>query len=92
MAMNDLKRMTNVEFMIRMMEYCPQGALVQPFIITALQFYSDMIIDMQKNNELPDMGFVDSDAWVAIAKYVTGEIDKKYSPNSEAICDDQSKS
>ena len=45
MKERDLKRLTNEEFVIYLMNYSSNGALVQSFVIEALRFYAEKVTE-----------------------------------------------
>lgn len=66
---------TNTEFVTRIMASgCPTGALIEPFIITALQKYSEQCI--AAGPEQFHSALLHGPAWVATAKFVLKETEK----------------
>lgn len=76
-----VKLETNTQFIDRIMNFgCPTGALIQPFVIQALQVYSKMVSEATQE-ELPDddgESFVVGSAWRATAAWLQTELEKKY--------------
>lgn len=70
---------SNEEFMIRIMNFSRNGALMQALIIDALTQHSQRVIDNEEQL-LKDMkdSFISGEAWVATAKELKEEMDKKY--------------
>jgi len=70
------KHETNEQFVKRIMNHCPTGALSQAFIITAIEWYAREVIAAG----LEDQGasFINPEAWTATAEYVLGELDRQY--------------
>lgn len=65
---------TNVDFVTRLMEFSPYGALTQAFIIEAIGRYADQCAEQR----LPEDGLISADAWQAAAKWIQNEIRQKY--------------
>ena len=67
----------NDEFVMRLMTFgCPTGALVQPFIMQAIEYYAAKCIEL--GPETFESGLLSGEAWVATAKHVKEELDKRY--------------
>jgi|GEM_PF-1804816 len=66
---------TNTEFVTRVMDFCPTGALSQMFIIEAIDRYAKAVAaaPVSDTNGLIDMG-----AWKRTAEFLVAEMDKKY--------------
>lgn len=74
-----MTRETNVEFITRLMEYAPTGALSQIFIIDALDKWSQRVIaDEASIVGAMEGGIVSGEAWVRTAKYIQAELRRKY--------------
>ena len=75
-------RMTNEEFVVELMNYSPYGALCQPFILQAIEFYCDEVNErkeeeLKKEEEFIKSGkmpLISAKAWVGIAE----DIKKKF--------------
>lgn len=65
---------TNVEFLARIMEFSPHGALTQAFVIEAIGRYADQCAEQS----IPEGSMVSPDAWQNTAKWVQNEIKQKY--------------
>lgn len=59
-------RATNIEFLTHLMEFSRTGAIMQLFVIAALDAYSKAIIESPPKEIL--CGFINADAWLAAAK------------------------
>jgi len=59
---------TNVEFIMRLMEYSRTGAIMQLFVIAALDAYSRAVMEKPPREALN--GFINADAWLAAAREV----------------------
>lgn len=70
------KRETNVEFITRVMESCPQGPLGQAFILHALDVYCQ-IVDAADEAEF-DNGLFSSGAWKSTGKWLQSELDARF--------------
>lgn len=75
------QRETNTEFVTRMMEFSKHGALMQIFIIDALQKRVERILSISDNdlerifNNNPMISW---EAWKSCAEELKSELDKKY--------------
>jgi hypothetical protein len=72
-------RLNNTQFMERLMNFSPFGALVQPFVITGLSTYCDSILATPCPTE-PGTGLVNEIAWWRIAADVKRQLDEQYGP------------
>ena len=79
MSNQTAKAETNVEFVTRVMEFCPKGALVQAFVIEAIARYSGQVAAAPafKDNDL-----LSGEAWKDIGVWLKGELDAKYGDRS----------
>lgn len=59
------KRKTNEQLVKSIMTYSRRGALIQAFVIAALENYAKTMVEAHKQGELRGgmFGFVDADAW-----------------------------
>ena len=59
------KRKNNEQLVKSIMTYSRRGALIQAFVISALENYSKATVEAHKNGELKGgvFGFIDVDAW-----------------------------
>jgi len=66
------KRKTNEQLVKSIMTYSRRGALIQIFVISALESYSKMTIEAHKRGELHGgaFGFIDADAWADCGREV----------------------
>lgn len=68
------ERKTNTEFVTELMEYSPYGALVQVFILTALESFSKVVIE-----EPPlDHPLISGEAWKGVAQDVLQKLHARY--------------
>lgn len=70
------QRETNVEFMTRLMEYCPQGAIGQAFIIEALTHYCTVI--REASDAECENGLLAPGLWKRVGSWMQSEIDNRY--------------
>ena len=70
------KHETNEQFVKRLMNHCPTGALSQAFIITAIVWYAREVIAAGLEGE--ENSFINPEAWTATAEYVLGQLDQQY--------------
>lgn len=70
---------TNEEFMVRIMNFCPQGALIQLMIIEALRQYAESA----SVKRLPEGHFIDADAWQNCAIWLKNELAATYGVRRE---------
>ena len=70
------KKMSNTEFVSEIMEFSNHGALIQCFVITALEKYSDLVLQ-----DKSDWGnsFIDKKAWQGCAREILEKLKAKYS-------------
>lgn len=71
---------TNEEFIVRIMNFCPQGALIQPMIIEALSQYAESA----SIERLPEGHLISADAWQNCAIWLKNELAAKYGVRREA--------
>jgi hypothetical protein len=59
------KRKTNEQFVASIMTFSRRGALIQPFVIAALEHYAKEVVEAHKNGELQGGSFalISPDAW-----------------------------
>lgn len=65
------KHETNVEFVTRMMEFCPTGALSQAFIIEAIGRYAKLVAE---NPPIPDTDFLSGEAWKRTGDWINAQM------------------
>ena len=65
---------TNTEFMDRIMNFCPHGALVQVFVIEALRQYSAAVADPEAY--VPDTDVLSGQAWKNTAQWVHAQLEQ----------------
>jgi hypothetical protein len=64
---------TNVEFVVELMEFSEQGALMQMFVMTALEKYAQAALQ----ERLPEDFFIHPDAWQRCATEVLEKVEKR---------------
>ena len=69
-------RETNIELVARIMDFCPTGPLVQPFVLHALETYCKMV-DKATIEELSN-GLFSGETWKATGAWVDAELAKHY--------------
>lgn len=73
----DPKAQTNEEFLVHLLNFgCPTGALIQPFVMTALEDYSKRVISEPQVEVVNS--FVAAGAWHRTAEHVKSQLDAKY--------------
>lgn len=79
-----MRKDDNITFMKKMMSYSSAGALIHPFIFTALEYYSKVILA----KEDLDTGMVNPEAWKLCAREVLAKLDKhlNHDPNGCPCC------
>ena len=74
-----VKKMTNEQFIVNLMNFHPSGALIQAYVIEALRFYSKMVGRQDPVNfKDQEKQFIDPKAWRAIGIDVYKQVIKKY--------------
>jgi hypothetical protein len=71
-----MEREDNVQFLTRIMNRCPQGALGQAFILEAISKYAE---NVAKSKPLPETGLISGEAWKKTAEWVKQELDNHFS-------------
>lgn len=62
---------TNEEFMVRVMNFCPQGALSQAFIMEALMRYCEQCAEA----DIPDTPLLSGQAWKNTAAWLKEQLE-----------------
>ena len=70
-------RQTNEEFLVQLMNYSRRGALIQPFILTALEKYSQQVMHCDPAEF--ENSLVNFDAWQDCARETLEKLEKYYS-------------
>ena len=65
---------TNEEFVVRIMNFCPYGALGQVMVVEALRQYADLA----SRKRLEDTCLINPDAWQECAVWLKNELASKY--------------
>lgn len=65
---------TNAEFMDRIMNFCPTGALVQAFVLEALRRYAEQVADPAVN--IQDTPLLSGKAWKRTGVWVLDQVEK----------------
>lgn len=71
---------TNEEFVVRIMNFCPYGALIQLMVIEALRQYAELAA----TKRLENTHLIAPDAWQGCAVWLKGELASKYGGSREA--------
>ena len=64
---------TNEEFVVRIMNFCPQGALIQAFVLEALRQYSETVADPKVH--IPDSDLLNGQAWKRTGQWLQGQLE-----------------
>lgn len=67
---------TNEEFVVRIMNFCPYGVLIQGMVIEALRHYAENA--SKDENRMSDNSLIHPDAWQGCAKWLKNELHTKY--------------
>ena len=72
------KRKTNEQVVKSIMAFSRRGALIQPFVITALEKYSRMVVEAHQKGELRGgaFGFIDADAWADCGQEILEKLEQ----------------
>lgn len=68
------QRETNVEFVTRIMEFCPHGALIQAFVMEALEVYCRLVKDAPPGTF--DNGLLAEGVWLRLGAWLEDELAK----------------
>lgn len=69
-------RKTNVEFITDAMEHSRHGALIQAFVICAIEKYARMVLEADGLDEQMKCSMVSPAAWRGCAKELTEKLDE----------------
>ncbi len=74
-----MKHETNIEFITRLMNYSPAGALGQLFILDAIAKQAKRVAeaDPVELDKAWEGGFISSSGWQAAAKHIHREMEKR---------------
>lgn len=70
------KKDDNVTFVTKLMTISSVGALVHPFVLTALEYYSKAVLSKKDLEKEFSIGLVNPEAWKRCAKEVLQKVDK----------------
>jgi hypothetical protein len=70
--MTIMKKDDNITFMTKMMTFSKAGALIHPFVFTALEYYSKVILSKKDL----DTGMVNPESWKLCAREVLEKLNK----------------
>jgi hypothetical protein len=72
------KRKTNQQFVASIMAVSRRGALIQGFVIAALENYAHMVVEAHKNGELSGkaFAFVSPDAWADCGREILEKLEQ----------------
>jgi len=72
------KRKTNEQVVKSIMTFSRRGALIQPFVMAALENYSRMVLAAHQKGELRGgaFGFVDADAWADCGREILEKLEQ----------------
>jgi hypothetical protein len=65
---------TNTEFIERIMNFCPHGALIQAFVLEALNQYAEQVADPQVH--VPDTPMLSGQSWKQTAIWLQGQLEQ----------------
>jgi len=71
------KEKTNTEFVNKLMEYSNNGALMQVFVITAIEKYAEMV-KAEGEPKGPVSHFIDPQAWLRCAEEALAKLEEQY--------------
>ena len=67
---------TNIEFIVRMMEFSNYGALAQIFVFDALTKWSDIISKTEPDKV--DTPLINGHAWVGVAREIKAKLEARH--------------
>lgn len=75
-----VKRKINEEFVNSIMTFSRQGALIQMFVIAALEHYAEKVVAAHKQGELKGgtFGFINPDAWADCGRELLEKLEQQY--------------
>jgi hypothetical protein len=73
-----LSHETNTEFMERIMNFCPHGALIQSFVLEALHQYAAQVADPTVH--VPDTPMLSGQSWKQTAIWLQGQLEQHLKP------------
>lgn len=74
-----MRKPTNVEFIIDLMEISNNGPMIQVYVLEALRLYSDSVVQNQNQNQdqIPEDGFISRRLWVSCAEEVLKKLEAR---------------
>jgi hypothetical protein len=73
------KNMTNEEFLVHLMNFSRNGALMQGFIMEGLRIYSEQVLEMDDEDRAKmNKSFIPYDSWASCAREMLEAQDEKY--------------
>lgn len=70
-----MTRPTNVEFIVELMEFSNNGALIQAYVLEALRIYSESVV--QNQDQIPEEGFISRKLWVSCAEEILAKLKER---------------
>jgi len=72
------KRKTNEQVVKSIMTFSRRGALIQAFVMTALEKYSRMVVEAHQKGELRGgaFGLIDADAWADCGREILEKLEQ----------------
>jgi hypothetical protein len=70
------KRKTNIEFVSHIMDFSRHGALMQVFVMQALEQYANRVAEAKPEDV--DSGLANGEAWVGCAKELKAALERHY--------------
>lgn len=80
------KHKTNESFVKSVMTFSRQGALIQMFVIAALEHYAKTVVAAHTQGELKGgtFGFINPDAWADCGRELLEKLEENYGPMQES--------
>ena len=73
-----MKRQTNKQLVINLMDHSSAGALAQAFVLQALESYSQQVIAASNDQLGGDRAFINPEAWKVCARETLEKISRYY--------------
>lgn len=71
------KRLTNEQFVKRLMNFSRSGAMMQVFIIEAMSQYAKQVVDNADNADWTN-SMITKDVWVGVARELLSSLEQQY--------------